>query len=234
MEHAISWNRLTGQLDTRCQNQLNKYGVWVDLALEQKLNEPGIKVEYIYFPTCGVIALMMQQANDKPLAVALVGNEGMLGIAPVLGVQFVPYSAIVLAEGVALRIPVQHLHALKLTNQHFGICLDRYIAVRNAQFAQASVCNGLHNVQQRLARILLVYSDRLRTLTFSMTQELLATLLGVRRAGINKAANELQRLHIVYYSRGEIEILNVSALMQMSCHCYETEKKIYENILFLH
>lgn len=234
MELTLSRNRLASQLDYRYQNQLIKYGVWVDLVLDQKLIEPGIPVKYIYFPTCGIIALMMQYETDKPLAIALIGNEGMLGIAPALGVQCVPYSATVLVEGVALRIPAHNLHALKLTNQHFGICLDRYIAVSNIQLAQAAVCNSFHNVQQRLARILLIYSDRLRTSSFSITQELMATLLGVRRAGTNKAANELQRLHIVYYSRGQIEILNPSALMQAACHCYQAEKQIYENTLFLH
>ncbi|WP_082487958.1 Crp/Fnr family transcriptional regulator [Methylophilus sp. Leaf414] len=234
MEHALTWNRLINQLDRRCQNRLVKYGVWVELTLGQQLNAPGIAIEYIYFPTCGVIALILQHALDKPLAIALIGNEGMLDIAPALGVQFVPYSAIVLAQGTALRISVEHLYALKLSNKNFGICLDRYIAVLNAQHAQAAVCNGLHNVQQRLARLLLAYSDRLQTSTLTITQELLATLLGVRRAGINNIASKLQQAKIVHYSRGHIEILNPLALLQKACYCYEMDKQTYESTMIAH
>jgi CRP-like cAMP-binding protein len=234
MEHALTWNRLINQLDRRCQNRLVKYGVWVELTLGQQLNAPGIAIEYIYFPTCGVIALILQHALDKPLAIALIGNEGMLDIAPALGVQFVPYSAIVLAQGTALRISVEHLYALKLSNKNFGICLDRYIAVLNAQHAQAAACNGLHNVQQRLARLLLAYSDRLQTSTLTITQELLATLLGVRRAGINNIASKLQQAKIVHYSRGHIEILNPMALLQKACYCYEMDKQTYESTMIAH
>lgn len=234
MERALIWNTLAGQLEQTCQNQLVKYGVWVELTLGQQLNSPGIAIEYIYFPTCGIIALILQHAADKPLAIALIGNEGMLGIAPAMGIQFVPYSAIVLAQGMALRISAQHLYAIKLTNKDFSICLDRYIAVLNAQYAQAAVCNGLHSVKQRLARLLLNYSDRLHSLTISMTQELLATLLGVRRAGINNAANELQQENIVHYSRGEIAILNPLALLQKACYCYEMDKQTYASTLLIH
>ena len=224
MERTLTWNRLTSQLDGRCQSELVKYGVWVELVLGQQLNTPGIAIEYIYFTTCGMIALILQHALDKPLAIALIGNEGMLGIAPALGVQFVPYSAMVLAQGTALRISAQHLYSLKLTDKDFSSCLDRYIAVVNGQHMQAAVCNGLHNVQQRLARLLLSCSDRLQSSTLFMTQELLATLLGVRRAGINNAAHKLQQAKIVHYSRGHIEILNPLALVQKACYCYEMDQ----------
>lgn len=233
MEHTLAGNSLTSQLDGHCQHELVKYGVWVELSLGQQLNAPDIAIEYIYFPTCGIIALILQHALDKPLAIALIGNEGMLGIAPVFGVQSIPYSAIVLAQGTALRISTQHLHAIKLTNKSLGLCLDRYIAVLNAQYAQAIVCNGLHNLQQRLARLLLTCSDRLHTSTLSMTQELLATLLGVRRAGINHAANTLQQAKIVHYSRGHIEILNPLALLQKACYCYEMDKQTHVSTLDL-
>ncbi|MFD1123384.1 Crp/Fnr family transcriptional regulator [Methylophilus flavus] len=234
MEHTPVRNELISQLDSRSQNQLVKYGVWVDLALGQELNAPGIAIEHVYFPTCGIIALILQHTLDKPLAIALIGNESMLGIVPALGVQFVPYSAKVLVNGTALRISAEHLYALKLSSKSFCICLDRYIAVRTTQYAQAAVCNGLHDVQQRLARLLLNYSDRLQTSTLTITQELLATLLGVRRAGINNAANRLQQAKIVHYSRGHFEILNRAALLQKACYCYQLDKQMYESTIILH
>jgi CRP-like cAMP-binding protein len=234
MEPTLTWNRLISQLDRRSQNKLVKYGIWVELALGQQLNAPGVAIEHIYFPTCGIIALILQHALDKPLAVALIGNEGMLGIEPALGVQVVPYSAMVLVKGTALRISAEHLYALKLSSKGFGICLDRYIAVMTTQYAQAVVCNSLHNVQQRLARLLLTYRDRLQTSTFTITQELLATLLGVRRAGINNAANRLLQAKIVHYSRGHFEILNPLELLQKACYCYELDKQKYESTIIPH
>ena len=228
MERTLIANRLTNQLDHHSQQQLMKHGVWVDLALGQHLNAPGVAIEYTYFLTSGVIALILQHALDKPLAIALIGNEGVLGVEPAFGVDSMPYSAMVLAQGTALRVPAQHIYSLKLSDKEIGICLDRYVAMLNVQYAQAAVCNGMHNVQQRLARLLLSYSDRLHTLTLSMTQDLLAKLLGVRRAGINHAANKLQQAKVLHYRRGQIEILKPLALLQKACHCYEIDKQMYE------
>lgn len=231
MKPSLHRNLLVGQLGRHCHHQLLKHGDWVELVLGQQLNTPEIEVEHAFFPACGVIALIMQQPPDKPLALALIGQEGMLGIAPALGVRFVPYAATVLSAGMALRISIRHLLALKASNKGFCIAIDHYIAVLSAQFAQAIVCNGLHDLQQRLARLLLTYSDRLSQVDFAMTQELLASLLGVRRSGINKAASALQQAQILHYSRGKMHILDPAALAGKACQCYGMDKQTYQMIM---
>ena len=231
MKNTLHRNTLVGQLDRHCHHQLLKHGDWVELVLGQQLRAPDVKIEHAFFPTCGVIALIMQQQADKPLALALLGHEGMLGIAPALGVRFEPYIATVLSAGMALRISIRHLSALRASNKGFCMAIDHYIAVLSAQFAQAIVCNGLHDLQQRLARLLLTYSDRLSQTDFAMTQELLARLLGVRRSGINKAASALQQAHILHYSRGQMHILNPAALAEKACQCYGMDKQTYQTVM---
>lgn len=231
MKPTLHRNTLVGQLGRHCHHQLLKHGDWVELMLGQQLSAPGIEMEHVFFPIGGVIALIMQQQMDKPLALALVGYEGMLGIAPALGVRFVPYIATVLSSGTALRISIRHLSVLRASNKGFCMAIDHYIAVLTTQFAQAIVCNGLHDLQQRLARLLLTYSDRLAQADFAMTQELLASLLGVRRSGINKAASALQQAHILHYSRGHMHILNPAALAEKACQCYGMDKQTYQTII---
>jgi CRP-like cAMP-binding protein len=231
MKHALHHNQLVGQLDRHCHDQLLKHGDWVELLPSQQLNTPEVEIEYAYFPTAGVVALIMQQQNDKPIALALIGNEGMVGIAPALGVLYEPYAATVLSAGIALRISVRYLCALKAKNKSFCRALDTYVAIINAQFAQAAVCHGLHDLQQRLACLLLNYSDRVSCTNFAMTQALLASLLGVRRSGINKAATTLQQAQILHYSRGHIHILNPLALLEKACQCYVMDKQSYQAIL---
>ncbi|WP_024930846.1 Crp/Fnr family transcriptional regulator [Methylophilus sp. OH31] len=231
MKHALHHNRLIGQTDRHCHDQLLKHGDWVELLPSQQLNRPEVPIEYAYFPTGSVIALVMQQQNDKPIALALIGNEGMIGIAPALGVHFEPYTATVLSSGAALRISVRHLYTLKTKNKSFSQVLDAYIAVINAQFAQAAICHGLHDLQQRLACLLLTHSDRISRTNFTMTQALLANLLGVRRSGINKAASTLQQAQILHYSRGQMHILNSLALLEKACQCYVINKHSYQSIL---
>lgn len=224
-------NQLIDPLNRHCHHQLLKHGEVVELSSGHQLNQPGETVAYAYFPAGGVIALIMQQPTEKPIALTLVGAEGMVSIASVLGVNIVPYASQVLISCEALRIPVQHLYDLKLKNTDFCKVLDSYVAVMHTQFAQAIVCHSLHNVQQRMASLLLTYSDRVSAADFAMTQALLASLLGVRRSGINKAASMLQQLRTLQYSRGHMYILNRTALLKVACPCYANDKLAYLSMM---
>lgn len=225
MPHPSIRNQLIASLKRHSHHQLLKHGEVVELTSGQALNQPGEPLAYAYFPTEGVIALIMQQPNEKPIALTLVGAEGMVSIASVLGVNIVPYTSQVLTSCSALRIPVRHLYDLKLKNTDLCKVLDRYVAVMHAQFAQAIVCHSLHHVQQRMASLLLRYSERLSVTDFAMTQALLASLLGVRRSGINKAASMLQQLQTLQYSRGHIYLLDRAALLNVACPCYANDKR---------
>jgi len=220
MKHTLQHNQLVGSLDKDCHDRLLKHGEWVKLIPGQQLITPEESLEYAYFPVGGVVALIMQQANDKPIALTLVGREGMVGLVAALGVQLEPYAANVLSPGFALRVSAKHVYTLKAKHKHFCRALDAYIAGIHARFAQAAVCYGQHDLQQRLAWLLLTYSQRVSATEFVMTQALLANLLGVRRSGINKAASSLQDAQILHYSRGKMHILNPVALLENSCQCY--------------
>lgn len=231
MNHVLNDNKLMRQLDLSSQHQLLKQGDWIALSPDQHLNVATRQLGFAYFPTGGAIALIMQQRKDKQVALTMIGQEGMVGVAAALGVAQEPYHCVVLSAGNALQISVGDLYALKLKNQALCTVLDRYVAVIHAQFAQAIVCHSRHDLQQRMACLLLNLSDRVLAKDFTMTQARLADLLGVRRSGINQAARTLQQTQILQYSRGRIHILDRLALLKTACQCYAIDQQSYQSIL---
>ncbi len=231
MNHVLNDNKLMRQLDLSSQHQLLKQGDWIALSPDQHLNVATRQLGFAYFPTGGAIALIMQQRKDKQVALTMIGQEGMVGVAAALGVAQEPYHCVVLSAGNALQISVGDLYALKLKNQALCTVLDRYVAVIHAQFAQAIVCHSCHDLQQRMACLLLNLSDRVLAKDFTMTQARLADLLGVRRSGINQAARTLQQTQILQYSRGSIHILDRLALLKTACQCYAMDQQSYQSIL---
>lgn len=231
MNNTQCQNGLINHLTVRCRHALLNQCEWVWLAKETVLSSPNQAIEHAYFPSGAVIALMMQQKSDKPLELALIGEEGLQGTEPLLGVLMSPFMAVVHAEGMALKIAMPCL--LTLLEQHapLRIRLHYYMAVTHAQLAQSSVCNRFHLVQQRLAKLLLMLEDRLHSSSFFITQDSLAGMLGVRRVGVTKAASQLQQKEILHYSRGHMEIVNHAALMHAACHCYAVDMRTYTAIM---
>jgi CRP-like cAMP-binding protein len=231
MHTVFFYNRFIAHLNPYNRDQLLNNCAYVELNAEEILSKPGETSEYVYFPTGVIISLMMQQPNEKPLSIGLVGEEGLLGVDALLGVCFSPYYAQVHAKGTALRITAQQLNQFLQIQPLFNMLLNGYIAIQNAQFAQAAICNSFHHLQQRLARFLLTLRDRLHSSKFFITQDTLATLLGVRRVGITRAASVLLQRNIIYYNRGNMEIINHEALEKIACHCYATDNLTYKSIL---
>jgi CRP-like cAMP-binding protein len=231
MSNVQCHNDLIIHLNVSCRHALLKHCEWVLLAKETVLNLPNQAMHHAYFPAGAVIVLMMQQFTEKSLELALIGEEGFHGIEPLLGVAVSPTRAIVHAEGMALKIPISSL--LRLMEQHTALrtSLHTYIVVVNAQLAQSSVCNRFHQVQQRLAKLLLMLQDRLHSSSFFITQDSLASMLGVRRVGVTKAASQLQQQGILHYSRGHMEIINRPALIHAACHCYAQDTSTYATIM---
>ncbi|OYY48939.1 MAG: hypothetical protein B7Y48_08105 [Methylophilales bacterium 28-44-11] len=231
MNTLESSNQLINHLDAPARKLILKHSDELLLSTGTVLGQPGDANEYVYFPMNCVIALMLQQNEEKGMEICLVGREGMLGVEAILGVNESPYLILVQNEGSVLRIATEQL--MKIIARHPSVeqHLHLYAGVLMQQLAQSSLCSHYHAVQARLARLILMFRDRLHSNTMQLTHGLLADMLGVRRVGVTKAAGALQKRRILRYARGHIEITNEGALEAISCVCYATDKATYDTNL---
>ena len=192
----------------------------VSLVLGEVLYEPGAAIKYVYFPNDSIISLISELSETSLLEVGMVGNEGMAGLAVFMGVNSSSTRALVQGAGTAMRMTsgAVRTEANRLGNLHH--LLHRYSHSLLNQVSQSSACNRFHFVNARLARWLLMTKDRLGAEEFPLTQEFLASMLGVRREGVSKAAGALQAAKLIRYSRGIITVLNRRGLEAKSCECY--------------
>ena len=192
----------------------------IDLASGDVLCEPGKTLRHVYFPHSGIISLLTPVAGHASVEVGLVGCEGMAGMALFLDVAISPVRMLVQSAGTALRIDAAAFRQELARNADLQRELKHYLYAFMAQVAQTAACNRLHRIGARLACRLLMTHDRMCADEFQLTQEFLAQLLGVRRAGITLAASGLQKKKLIRYSRGNIVILNRAGLEAAACGCY--------------
>lgn len=203
----------------------------VTLAFGEILAEPGAPISHVYFPTASFISLTTAMNGSSRLEVLQVGDEGMLGVSLILGLNRSSLRASVQGPGQALRMEAAHFcHALELSTA-LPALLKRYLYVMMGQLAQAGVCNRFHLLEARLARWLLMAQDRAHADCFHVTHELLAQILGVRRVGITKAASALQNRKLIRYHRGDIRILDRGGLEALACSCFRLDKSLYARIM---
>ncbi len=208
----------------------------IPLPLGMSLYEPGEALDHVYFPTTAIVSLLYVMENGASAEIAMVGNEGIVGIALFMGGGTVPNWAVVQSAGHAYRMKGR---VLKLEFARFGgrrqgalqPLLLRYIMALLTQMAQNAVCNRHHTIDQQLCRWLLLSLDRLPTNELHMTQELIANMLGVRREGVTEAAGRLQTAGLIYYSRGHITVVDRPGLEERVCECYEVVRQEFERLL---
>jgi CRP-like cAMP-binding protein len=208
----------------------------VPLPLGIALYEPGMELNHVYFPTTAIVSLLYVMENGASAEIAVVGNEGIVGIAVFMGGGTMPNRAVVQSAGHAYRLKGR---ALKQEFARFGgrrrgtlqPLLLRYTMSLLTQMAQTAVCNRHHTVDQQLCRWLLLSLDRLPGNELHMTQELIANMLGVRREGVTEAAGKLQSAGLIRYSRGHITVLDRPGLEARVCECYEVVRKEYARLL---
>ncbi len=224
-------NRLLDALTFKDREQLLVNCESIELVFGEVLYRANEPVSHVYFPTGGFISLVTSVDSSANLEVGLVGNEGMLGVTLMLGVDVAPFYSLVQGGGSALRMTassflyeLEKIPALQLE-------LKRYLYVSMRQFAQIAACTRYHLVEARLARWLLMTQDRAHSDHFHVTHVFLAYILGVRRVGITKAANSLLKKKLISYKRGDITILDRVGLEAASCECYRVDKGIYERSL---
>ncbi len=203
----------------------------VELVFADILCEPGNRIRHVYFPLQGMISLVAPMDGFASLEVGLIGSEGMLGTALVLGVDDSLLHALVQGDGSALRMDAAPFR------RELALCpalqrgLHRYVHVMMGQLAQTAACTRFHVVEARLARWLLMTQDRAHSDRFHLTQEFLAYMLGVRRVGVTKAASALQKNNLISYSRGDIHVLDRAGLKAAACGCYQADLTSYARML---
>lgn len=224
-------NRLLASLPSADRQHLLAHCEAVELVFAEVLYLAGERIPHVYFPNGSFISLVTPVENGGGLEVGLIGNEGMLGITLMLGVDVAPFQALVQGAGPALRLPAGIFLAEFERNPALQTVLKRYLYVSMRQLAQTAACNRFHVVEERLARWLLKTHDRARSNTFHVTHMFLAYIMGVRRVGITKAALSLQQQKLISYRRGEVTILNRAGLEAAACTCYRIENETYDRIL---
>jgi CRP-like cAMP-binding protein len=202
----------------------------VNLPLGQVLYEPGTVLSHVYFPTTALVSLLYVMEDGGSAEIAVVGNEGLLGISIFMGGESTPSRAVVQSGGLGLRMKASTLKSELARSSLVLRLLLRYTQALITQMAQTAVCNRHHTLDQQLCRWLLLSLDRLPGLQLIMTQELIANMLGVRREGVTEAALKLQKAGLIRYSRGRITVLDRAALERRACECYAVVKREYDRL----
>ena len=204
---------------------------WVSLPLGQVLYESGTLQTHIYFPTTAIVSLLYVMESGASAEIAVVGNEGVVGISLFMGGESTPSRAVVQSAGQGYRLKASMIKDEFNRSGPVMHVLLRYTQALITQMAQTAVCNRHHSLDQQLCRWLLLSMDRLQGNELVMTQELIANMLGVRREGVTEGALKLQKSGLIHYTRGHITVLDRQGLEKRTCECYEVVRKEYERLL---
>ncbi|WP_172204300.1 Crp/Fnr family transcriptional regulator [Niveibacterium sp. COAC-50] len=203
----------------------------VAMPLGDVLYEPGIPMRSVYFPTTSIVSLLYVMEDGASAEIAVVGNEGIVGVSLFMGGETTPSRAVVQSAGHAYRMKGQVLKDEFERADTLQRLLLRYTQALLTQMAQTAVCNRHHSLDQQLCRWLLLSLDRLPSNKLVMTQELIANMLGVRREGVTEAAGNLQKAGLIEYHRGHITVINRPGLEARSCECYAVVKRECDRLL---
>lgn len=220
-------NHLLAALPQKFYKRLLPHLESVELPLMKVLYEGGEPITHIYFPNEGLISLLIVMENGTPREVGLIGNEGMLGTAVVLGMKTTSTRALVQMPGSAMRMKAQTLRDELKPGGTLQLLMQRYIHALFTQISQSAACVSSHMVDKRLARWLLMTHDRALGDEFEMKHEFMARMLGVTRSVVTRAAGHLQTEKMIQYARGRVAILDRQRLETTSCECYAVVKQEY-------
>ena len=229
--HSPTQNYLLSAMPAAEFERLSSDLELVEMPLGKVLYESGARLDHVYFPTTCIVSLLYVLENGASAEIAVVGNEGILGISLFMGGETTPSRAVVQSAGFGYRLKAP------LLKQEFNRAgpvlrlLLRYTQALITQMTQTAVCNRHHSVEQQLCRWLLLSIDRLSSSSLNMTQELIANMLGVRREGVTEAAGNLQRTGLIRYNRGHIDVIDRPGLEEAVCECYAVVKAEFDRLL---
>ena len=215
---TAEWERWVPQLES------------IELALGDVLYESGRALSHVIFPTTAIVSLLYVMENGASAEIALVGNEGVVGISLFMGGESTSSRAVVLSAGQGYRLAAARIKE-EFTRAPILHLLLRYTQALITQMAQTAVCNRHHSLDQQVCRWLLLSLDRLSGNEIVMTQELISNMLGVRREGVTESATQLQKAGLIRYSRGHITVLDRPGLERRACECYAVVKREYDRLL---
>ena len=224
-------NHLLGAIPDAEWDRFKKNLTPVAMPLGEVIYESGTDQPYVFFPTSSIVSLLYVMENGSAAEIAIVGNEGLVGITLFMGGGSTSNRAVVQSAGHGFRMKGHYIRDEFVRAGPVQQLFLRYTQALIAQMGQTAVCNRHHSVNQQLCRWLLMSLDRLPTNELTMTQELIANMLGVRREGVTEAAGNLQRSGVIEYHRGRIRVLNRPLLETMVCECYEVVRSEFARLL---
>jgi len=228
--HSPEQNHLLAAFPDGVRERTSPQLKLVELRLGDVIYESGQSVEYVYFPTSSIISMLYVLENGASAEIAVVGFEGMVGVAVFMGGESTPNRAVVQSAGAAYRMPAAELTGVFNAHHEVRVLMLRFTQALISQMSQTAVCNRHHSIDQQLCRWLLLSLDRLGGKRLNMTQELIANMLGVRREGVTEAAGKLQNLGVIEYHRGHITVIDRPTLEALSCECYSVVKRETERL----
>jgi len=231
LRHAPRQNHLLGALPTNAYERVAPHLELVQLNLGDVLYEPGIQLRYVYFPTTAIVSLLYVMENGASAEIAIVGNEGILGISLFMGGETTPSRAVVQSAGHGYRLRAQYLKDEFGRSGPFLHLLLRYTQALMTQMVQTAACNKHHSLDQQLCRWLLLSLDRLQATEMLMTPKLIAHMLGVAQDVATEGALKLQDAGLIQYEDGRIRVVDRNKLELRSCECYAVVKKEYDRLL---
>jgi CRP-like cAMP-binding protein len=224
-------NRIVAALPREEYKRLLPYLEPVSLSFKKCLYQSQAVIEHVYFPNSGVVSMLSVMEDGSTVEVATVGNEGMVGIPVLLGADCAPVETLVQVPGDAMRMKADVFKSQVIPSSPTHNLLLRYTQALMSQMSQSVACNRLHSVEERCCRWLLQTRDRVESDEFPMTQEFLASMLGVRRASVSEVAAILQKAGLIRYQRGKMKIIDQEGLESGSCECYHLIKQEYARLL---
>ena len=229
--HSPNQNHLLAALPATDYERLLPHLELLPMPLGWAVYESGRRMGYLYFPTTSIVSLLYVMENGASAEIAITGNDGLVGISLFMGGESTPSRAVVQSAGHGYRLKAAILKREFALGGHLQQLALRFTQALLTQMAQTAVCNRHHSVDQQLCRWLLLSLDRLTSNELTMTQELIANMLGVRREGVTEAAGKLQDAQLIHYSRGRITVVDRPGLEAQACECYRVVKKEFDRLL---